>query len=100
MRGLGEKSATPQQRSNTTVHVCWHRATSVAAQDYSLAVQIQYPLMSSKRAQRGGLGVLTSSTPHLPATHSTDFNLTTLGAYYLFPSPLFLTALHITYMHY
>ncbi|XP_071517812.1 FERM, ARHGEF and pleckstrin domain-containing protein 1 isoform X1 [Panulirus ornatus] len=40
-RGLGEKGASPQQRSNTTVHVCWHRATSVAAQDYSLAVQNQ-----------------------------------------------------------
>lgn len=41
MRGLGEKGASPQQRSNTTVHVCWHRATSVAAHDYSLAVQNQ-----------------------------------------------------------
>ncbi|XP_063605248.1 FERM, ARHGEF and pleckstrin domain-containing protein 1-like isoform X3 [Penaeus indicus] len=40
-RGLGEKGASPQQRSNTTVHVCWHRATSVAARDYSLAVQNQ-----------------------------------------------------------
>ncbi|XP_050687735.1 FERM, ARHGEF and pleckstrin domain-containing protein 1-like isoform X2 [Eriocheir sinensis] len=41
MRGLGEKGASPQQRSNTTVHVCWHRATSVSAHDYSLAVQNQ-----------------------------------------------------------
>lgn len=42
MRGLGEKGATPQQRSNTTVHVCWHRATSVSAHDYSLAVQVGF----------------------------------------------------------
>ncbi|XP_042242881.1 FERM, ARHGEF and pleckstrin domain-containing protein 1-like isoform X7 [Homarus americanus] len=40
-RGLGEKGASPQQRSNTTVHVCWHRATSVSSLDYSLAVQNQ-----------------------------------------------------------
>ncbi|XP_068227119.1 FERM, ARHGEF and pleckstrin domain-containing protein 1 isoform X6 [Palaemon carinicauda] len=40
-RGLGEKGASAQQRSNTTVHVCWHRATSVASRDYSLAVQNQ-----------------------------------------------------------
>ncbi|MPC82340.1 hypothetical protein E2C01_076999 [Portunus trituberculatus] len=37
--------------------------------------------MSSEKAQRGGAGVMTSSTPHLPTTHSTGFNLTTLGAY-------------------
>lgn len=45
MRGLGEKGASPQQRSNTTVHVCWHRATSVSAHDYSLAVQVRSFLM-------------------------------------------------------
>ncbi|KAK4293970.1 hypothetical protein Pmani_033376 [Petrolisthes manimaculis] len=39
--GLGEKAGPPQQRSNTTVHVCWHRATSVSAHDYTLAVQNQ-----------------------------------------------------------
>lgn len=43
IRGLGEKGASPQQRSNTTVHVCWHRATSVSANDYSLAVQVRGP---------------------------------------------------------
>ncbi|XP_069942454.1 FERM, ARHGEF and pleckstrin domain-containing protein 2 isoform X6 [Cherax quadricarinatus] len=40
-RGIGDKGTSPQQRSNTTVHVCWHRATSVSSQDYSLAVQNQ-----------------------------------------------------------
>ncbi|MCL4117089.1 UNVERIFIED_CONTAM: hypothetical protein GTU68_057247 [Idotea baltica] len=35
-----EKSG-PQTRSNTTVHVCWHRATSVSAKDYTTAVQNQ-----------------------------------------------------------
>ncbi|XP_066941559.1 FERM, ARHGEF and pleckstrin domain-containing protein 1 isoform X5 [Macrobrachium rosenbergii] len=40
-RSHGEKGASAQQRSNTTVHVCWHRATSVASRDYSLAVQNQ-----------------------------------------------------------
>ncbi|MPD04882.1 hypothetical protein E2C01_100593 [Portunus trituberculatus] len=35
--------------------------------------QIRYPLISSESAQRGGPGVMTSSTPHLPSTHSTDF---------------------------
>ncbi|MPC94338.1 hypothetical protein E2C01_089502 [Portunus trituberculatus] len=51
--------------------------------------QIWYPLMSSERAQRGGAVVMTPSTPHLPAIRSTDFNLTTLGASYLFPTPIF-----------
>ncbi|MPC66026.1 E3 ubiquitin-protein ligase highwire [Portunus trituberculatus] len=35
--------------------------------------QIRYPLMSSKRAQHGGAGMMTSSMPHLPTTHSIDF---------------------------
>lgn len=29
-----------QTRSNTTVHVCWHRATSVSSKDYTTAVQV------------------------------------------------------------
>lgn len=34
-----EKSA--QQRSNTTVHVCWHRNTSVSMKDHVLAIENQ-----------------------------------------------------------
>ncbi|MPC47411.1 hypothetical protein E2C01_041156 [Portunus trituberculatus] len=37
---------------------------------------------------------MTSSTPHLPATRSTDFNFTTLGACYLFLSPPFFFLLY------
>ena len=37
--GRGDKSIS-QQRSNTTVHVCWHRATSVTRKAYSLATQV------------------------------------------------------------
>ena len=29
-----------QHRANTTVHVCWHRNTSVGANDYSSAVEV------------------------------------------------------------
>ncbi|XP_064875433.1 FERM, ARHGEF and pleckstrin domain-containing protein 1-like isoform X2 [Oncorhynchus nerka] len=33
-------------RGNTTVHVCWHRNTSVSMVDFSIAVEDDYPLAS------------------------------------------------------
>ena len=29
-----------QQRANTTIHVCWHRNTSVSMRDHNLAIQV------------------------------------------------------------
>ncbi|XP_039262712.2 FERM, ARHGEF and pleckstrin domain-containing protein 1-like [Styela clava] len=35
------KSHNNQQRTNTTMHVCWHRNTSVSADDYNISLQNQ-----------------------------------------------------------
>jgi len=35
-----EKSAGATQRSNTTVHVCWHRNTSISMRDQLRAVEV------------------------------------------------------------
>lgn len=35
-----EKSAGATQRSNTTVHVCWHRNTSISMHDQLRAVEV------------------------------------------------------------
>lgn len=35
------KERTQQQRSNTTVHVCWHRNTSISTRDHLLALENQ-----------------------------------------------------------
>jgi len=34
------KERTQQQRSNTTVHVCWHRNTSISTRDHLLALEV------------------------------------------------------------
>lgn len=34
------KERTQQQRSNTTVHVCWHRNTSISSRDQLLALEV------------------------------------------------------------
>lgn len=36
----GKERAQQQQRSNTTVHVCWHRNTSISSQDHLLALEV------------------------------------------------------------
>jgi len=36
----GSKERTQQQRSNTTVHVCWHRNTSISSRDHLLALEV------------------------------------------------------------
>lgn len=35
-----EKAAGAAQRSNTTVHVCWHRNTSISMRDQLRAVEV------------------------------------------------------------
>lgn len=35
-----EKAAGATQRSNTTVHVCWHRNTSISMRDQLRAVEV------------------------------------------------------------
>jgi len=37
----GNKERSQQQRSNTTVHVCWHRNTSISSRDHLLALENQ-----------------------------------------------------------
>ncbi|KAG8225190.1 hypothetical protein J437_LFUL001317 [Ladona fulva] len=39
-------TTTPTQRSNTTVHVCWHRNTSIGINDQMRAVEDDFPLAS------------------------------------------------------
>ncbi|XP_046442201.1 FERM, ARHGEF and pleckstrin domain-containing protein 1-like [Daphnia pulex] len=39
--GTNGKERTQQQRSNTTVHVCWHRNTSISTRDHLLALENQ-----------------------------------------------------------
>lgn len=39
--GADGKERTQQQRSNTTVHVCWHRNTSISTRDHLLALENQ-----------------------------------------------------------
>lgn len=41
--GVGKEVQRPQQqqRSNTTVHVCWHRNTSISCRDHLLALENQ-----------------------------------------------------------
>jgi hypothetical protein len=38
--GTNGKERTQQQRSNTTVHVCWHRNTSISTRDHLLALEV------------------------------------------------------------
>jgi FERM/RhoGEF/pleckstrin domain protein 2 len=38
--GADGKERTQQQRSNTTVHVCWHRNTSISTRDHLLALEV------------------------------------------------------------
>ena len=38
--GANGKERTQQQRSNTTVHVCWHRNTSISTRDHLLALEV------------------------------------------------------------
>ena len=46
--GIGEepnvgacgRERSQQQRSNTTVHVCWHRNTSISTRDHLLALEV------------------------------------------------------------
>jgi FERM/RhoGEF/pleckstrin domain protein 2 len=38
--GINGKERTQQQRSNTTVHVCWHRNTSISTRDHLLALEV------------------------------------------------------------
>jgi FERM/RhoGEF/pleckstrin domain protein 2 len=40
-----EKSAGATQRSNTTVHVCWHRNTSISMRDQLRAVEVSTSYM-------------------------------------------------------
>lgn len=40
-RSNNKNSNTPQQPSNSSVHVCWHRATSVHYTDYIRAAQVR-----------------------------------------------------------
>ena len=39
--GTDGKERTQQQRSNTTVHVCWHRNTSISTRDHLLALEVR-----------------------------------------------------------
>ncbi len=32
-----------QHRANTTMHVCWHRNTSVSMLDHSIAIEVSTP---------------------------------------------------------
>lgn len=38
-----------QHRANTTMHVCWHRNTSVSMRDHAVAVEVSLPLFHSKQ---------------------------------------------------
>lgn len=35
-----EKQSLSQHRANTTMHVCWHRMTSVSAKDHYVSLQV------------------------------------------------------------
>lgn len=37
---IGTQTKPSSQRSNTTVHVCWHRNTSVSMRDQIVAVEV------------------------------------------------------------
>lgn len=43
--GASGKERTQQQRSNTTVHVCWHRNTSISSRDHLLALEVCVTLL-------------------------------------------------------
>merc|ERR1712071_461453 len=62
--GIGEepnvgacgRERSQQQRSNTTVHVCWHRNTSISTRDHLLALENQLSVTccaNSKTATAG-----------------------------------------------
>lgn len=38
----GTNNKVSPQRSNTTVHVCWHRNTSISIEDQLLAVEVRH----------------------------------------------------------
>lgn len=43
----GSKAPGSVQRNNTTVHVCWHRHTSIGMTDHLRATEVFIPLMFS-----------------------------------------------------
>ncbi|KAJ4427655.1 hypothetical protein ANN_25303 [Periplaneta americana] len=59
-----EKAAGTTQRSNTTVHVCWHRNTSISMRDQLRAVEDDFPLASLPL-----LGYTVSSPSEQDAIH-------------------------------
>ena len=40
VNGANGRERPQQQRSNTTVHVCWHRNTSISSRDHLLALEV------------------------------------------------------------
>ena len=38
--GGGHGSAAPQQRTNSSVHVCWHRATTLGWKEMHASLQV------------------------------------------------------------
>lgn len=57
-------------RGNTTVHVCWHRNTSVSMVDFSVAVEVPQPVLTC---------------PALPSPPPISLSLTMYLSVYLFP---------------
>jgi len=41
-----ERQNQMQHRANATVHVCWHRNTSVSSRDMHVALQVRCPMMT------------------------------------------------------
>ena len=59
-----ERQNQIQHRANATVHVCWHRNTSVSARDMRIALQV-YCLITNVSSGTVGMELVCTILPHL-----------------------------------